>query len=62
MDKNTDYEIIDLKKKISVLEWDIPNIENEALKRYKIKLIGTYKDELSKRFKSRKDKDFDDGW
>ena len=53
MNLNTDSKIIELKKKISSLEWDIPNIKNEVIKNHKIRLIQDYKSELSKIVKSK---------
>ena len=41
-------KIYDLKKKISFLEWDIPNIRNDELKALKKKTLQEYKNELKK--------------
>ena len=46
--KNKDFErrLYELKKEISVLEWDLPNIRNNQLKEIKEKQLMHYKREL----------------
>ena len=41
-----DTRIYELKKAISVLEWDLPNIRNNQLKEIKEKQLMQYKGEL----------------
>jgi len=39
-------QVNDLKKRISILEWDLPNIKNSQLKAMKEKSLKNYKQEL----------------
>ena len=41
-------KIYEIKKKISSLEWDLPNIKDEELRESKKKALQQYKEELKK--------------
>jgi hypothetical protein len=41
-----DNSISEIKKKISILEWDLVNVKDEELKSIKLKKIEEYKKQL----------------